>query len=461
MSDPIDIIDVCLGLNTAVDPAEMGKHDLAYAVNAVITEGKRIARADGYGLVRALTDGHSIFRDDGICLVAQGTSLHQVAPDNTLSGIRSGMTGDRICYQQYGNETYYVNGADKGIVRDALSYVWNVGTYNGPTTTRFFEPTIPNFEKIAIHAGRMFGAIGNSLFESELGDFGLWDCSKAFSLAGRIIMVLSVDGGLFVSDEKTTWFLAGSCLDDMAPKQVANYPAIEWGVATEKVEALEIGLSSPGLCSLWLSREGIGLGAPGGIFINITKDRVAYPSSGSRGAALLRGYDLIATLDDSFCTQTALTVGELRGKATTNRSHFPFNSFCRRGDEFLACSDSGIYLLGGDDYNGVDIDMDIETLTTDFGYKGVKSMRRFYLGTNSQGSFAVTPYADDVAGMQIFTENSKTGRQTIRKSFASRLSSGAKHDGRYWKFKIQNVDGADCTINQFSVLPINQALGRG
>ena len=164
MSDPIDIIDVCLGLNTAVDPAEMGKHDLAYAVNAVITEGKRIARADGYGLVRALTDGHSIFRDDGICLVAQGTSLHQVAPDNTLSGIRSGMTGDRICYQQYGNETYYVNGADKGIVRDALSYVWNVGTYNGPTTTRFFEPTIPNFEKIAIHAGRMFGAIGNSLF---------------------------------------------------------------------------------------------------------------------------------------------------------------------------------------------------------------------------------------------------------------------------------------------------------
>ena len=102
--------------------------------------------------------------------------------------------------------------------------------------------------------------------------------------------------------------------------------------------------------------------------------------------------------------------------------------------------------------------MDIETLTSDFGYQGQKRADHFYLGANSQGAFLVTPYADNVAGMQITATNSKLGQQTIRKSFAAR---GAGSKGRYLKFKIENVAGADCTMNQFSVLPINLALGMG
>ncbi len=298
----IKIFSGSTGLNTVTDPTripfdpETGITDLALAVNVAINESKRVNRRTGYAKVQ---DGnfHSLFCDGGDCLVARGTDLFLVGTDMSVTGIRSGLSGDRISYTQVGNEIYYSNGMDNGRIKGGLSYDWQATEYVGPETTREFFPA-PMGNHLAFANGRMFIAEKNVVWWSESYDMGRYDMSRSFwQFPTRVRMIKHVASGTFISDDKATWFYRGTnplALENIV--QVAAYPAFEWSDAIDLVEGSEIGLQEVGLCALWASPEGAIAGTPSGRLVNLNRNKIIYPETCRNGAGLLRGFDFIHTI---------------------------------------------------------------------------------------------------------------------------------------------------------------------
>jgi len=289
------------GLNTTVDPvrigfnAETGVTDLAIAVNVVHDKTGRPSRRPGY---TALQTGafHSLFCDDGECCVGQGNLLYLVNSDYTLTGIRSGMSGNWIDYAQVGPRIYYCNGIENGIIENRLSYSWPENTYVGPETTRQFFPA-PVGQHLAHFSGRMYIAEGGTLWYSEPYAYGLYDKARGFvPFTSRIIMVEPVENGLFVSDKKAIWFLEGTNPKEFTITQKTNFPALEWSASIERVEIANMGFDVTGLGVLFGSTKGALLGMPSGQIINLTEEKAIYPSIGSRGAGLLKGDNFIHSL---------------------------------------------------------------------------------------------------------------------------------------------------------------------
>lgn len=298
----VTILRKCTGLNIVVDPVdlefnpEQGTSDLSECMNVSIAPSGRSGRSDGYIKVQDLVDGHSGFCDGGDAFIAQGTSLYHIGTDDSLTGIRSNLSGDRIAYLQHGDRTYYSNGVQNGVIHNGISFSWEVDEYNGPDSNIQWCTTVPKFSHMAQLSGRLYGSYKNMLMWSEPYKFGLYSFKHIKMFSTEIKMIKAVAEGLFISDIKSQYFLKGLDPTTMILQKVANYPAYEWSDAIDYVEGLEIGLNNPGLCALWLSPEGVCLGTSTGQLINLNKEKIIYPENGSAGASLLRGYHLIHTI---------------------------------------------------------------------------------------------------------------------------------------------------------------------
>jgi len=301
MTDPITIFRGTSGLNIVADPAripmtEAGINDVAEIVNMRIDQYNRPSRRPGFSLLQA-GSFHSLFCNTEDCFVIQtratDDAIMQVAADGSLSGLRSGLTsGHKMSWAQHGDKTYYSNGIDRGIITSGSSGAWDVGTYHGPETNRNF--TIPeSMTHLQIHSGRMFASVGKVLWWSELFRFDLFNLADSFvQFNTGIRMIKPVDGGLYISSGRNTYFLSGLSPEDFTLHKVASFPAVEWSDAIEYVDGGDIGYD-PGLCALWASTEGAILGTPSGSIINLTKTKIVYPENVSTGFGALIGYEFI------------------------------------------------------------------------------------------------------------------------------------------------------------------------
>ena len=294
---PILIYSGATGLNTVDDPVrigfqENGRTDLQVAINISIDQSNRINRR--IGTKRLLTGSyHSLFCDGGDCFVISGGSLYRVNSDDTLTGLRSGLTEDqRMDFEQVGDRTYYCNGYERGFIYNSVSYSWVAGTYTGPETNRDFSAPSTGVH-LAMFQSRMFISEGPVLWWSEPFNFGLYNKAESFGqFHDGIIMIQPVYGGLFVSTDKKTYFASGLNPKDFTLKEVAQFPAIEWSNTAEKIDASDMGMDG-GLCALWASREGAILGFPTGQIFNLNKNKVVYPDDATTGFGCLRGYNFI------------------------------------------------------------------------------------------------------------------------------------------------------------------------
>ncbi len=297
---PIKLFSGATGLNTVVDPvripydADTGVSDLGVAVNIKLDDTGRPGRVDGYSSLEA-GGFHSLFCDGGDCFVGKDTALYHVATDLSTSGVRSGLSGDRIAYTQAANKTYYTNGTQNGVLEGGLSSPWALDEYFGPDSSNYLTKP-PVGHHLAVAFSRMFVAQDDVLWWSEVFRYGLYNQAINFvRFASKILMIKPVVSGLFVSDQKRTYFLQGTNPHTFNRNPVANYPAYEWSDAIDYVSGLELGVD-PGMCALWSSPEGAVLGTASGQLFNINKSKVIYPEDGQAGASLIRGYDLIHTI---------------------------------------------------------------------------------------------------------------------------------------------------------------------
>jgi hypothetical protein len=299
--DLIPLFRSSSGLMTTVDPVripydpETGVTALSRAVNITHDKTGRPIRRRGYTIKQSGLF-HSLFCDGGDCFVGSGPYLYRVGTDYSLQQLRGALSGAKISYLQYNEETYYANGFQNGVIRDGVSYSWPVGAYEGPDTIRQFSGA-PVGQHLAYFNTRWYISVDSVLWVSEPYAPGLFDKARGFiQFDSHIRMIKPVDTGIFISDSNNTWFFAGKDYTDFEQRLVAPYPALEWSEAIDYINAADLGLEIVGRCALWGSQEGAIIGSPDGRAINITEDKIVYPNIGAQGASLLRNKHFIHSM---------------------------------------------------------------------------------------------------------------------------------------------------------------------
>ena len=138
---------------------------------------------------------------------------------------------------------------------------------------------------------------------------------------------------------------------------------------------------------------------------------------------------------------------ELSLLAVTQYDQYNFNSMCKLGDVYLGCNDTAIYELTGDDDAGTDIDAFFELPPTDFGLPNQKRLRKAYIGYEADGQLRLT-VEDDEGNTREYPINVQL--KTLRQH-GGIVPIGRDGKGRYWGFKIENVNGSDFSVDSIDV----------
>ena len=132
--------------------------------------------------------------------------------------------------------------------------------------------------------------------------------------------------------------------------------------------------------------------------------------------------------------------------APSRYENFDFHSFARFGQDYLAATDDGIYLLEGDSDNGTAIDASAVTGSTDFGDSRSKRVLGAYMGLASAGQTHLTLLTDGERTTGPFQLRvSATAGQVER----TKLQKGIK-SGR-WQFKLENFEGSDLELTSLEL----------
>ena len=151
---------------------------------------------------------------------------------------------------------------------------------------------------------------------------------------------------------------------------------------------------------------------------------------------------------------TFLRTGDILAKATTQRTNFPFNSFCNFNGAFLAAGPNGLASVGvSDTDNGVPINAFFSPILTDFGTSASKRMRYIYFSFDATGPLQMKLSADD--GNDIPYQIPVNLEKLQRVKF--KVGEGTR--GVYWRFKFENVDGCWFNFNRIEVEPTMKKLG--
>lgn len=161
-----------------------------------------------------------------------------------------------------------------------------------PLDTLLLE-AMPAPEVVRLLNSRLFCVVDtNAMVWSESLRYGLCELSKSRMRIGKRITLLEpvADGtdaaGLYVADEKKTYWLGGS--DPARFTRTIAYPFGAIAGTGVKVPASVFGLESAVPVVYWLASNGVAcIGLPGGQVVPLRESKVAAPSS-AKGASLFR-----------------------------------------------------------------------------------------------------------------------------------------------------------------------------
>ncbi len=142
-------------------------------------------------------------------------------------------------------------------------------------------------------------------------------------------------------------------------------------------------------------------------------------------------------------------------KAPTQYTGWDFNSFANFNGVQLASSltEGLCQICCGDDDNGIDIDAYFSPIKTDLGIKNPKRLRYVYFGFKSDEEMLLEVSSDDGVIKSYTIPANSDGQQR------KRVTIGKNEKGRYWNFKIKNVNGHDFDMDNIQVLPITLSEG--
>jgi hypothetical protein len=216
--------------------------------------------------------------------------------DYTYTPVASVTPNAWVSYIQVHNRAYWANGLETGYVQDSVNNTWEAGTYNGPETTRQYTgPPVGN--RLGYYGGSVFVIQGRMAWFSEPFALNLFDLVRDYYMfQTNIRMFQPVADGVFVSTERSIYFLGGPSSRNLTRVKKADYPAIEWTDSRFQLEVMAFAENFIDVGAIWTSTDGICVGLPGGRLINLTESKVSYPSA-LRGAGLVLGKRYVSTLE--------------------------------------------------------------------------------------------------------------------------------------------------------------------
>ena len=140
--------------------------------------------------------------------------------------------------------------------------------------------------------------------------------------------------------------------------------------------------------------------------------------------------------------------------AASQYAGWNFNSMCKFGDKYLGADENGVFTLDEGDYDNSElIPAFFELLTSDYGTRNPKKIRSMYFGYESDGNLLLTVKTDD-GDERVYNLNPN---QIPDKQHSVKVSIGRDGKGRYFMVRIDNVDGADFSVDRISMVPITVA----
>ncbi len=302
MGPPVTIFSGSTGLNNRVDPArlsfdlETGIIDLSEAVNVRFDKTGRPGRRNGFSL-RHGGNFYSLFTRGNVGYVGLDDAVYKINPDLSLTGIRSGMTGNDIAYVWTPLGVIYSNGKEKGILSEDTSAEWVKADRVREESTRHFTGPPNGISHLEIFSSRILASVDDVLWRSLPNDHGTFRQGADYNqFPDRVRMVRAVAGGVYVSDEKRTYFLFGNNPEEWERKTVMECPAMEWSDMTDLIEPAVLGIQEASPLAVWVSADGLVYGTSQGQIIMPTKDRIKLPSGFMKGAIVIDGDNIIYNL---------------------------------------------------------------------------------------------------------------------------------------------------------------------
>ena len=145
----------------------------------------------------------------------------------------------------------------------------------------------------------------------------------------------------------------------------------------------------------------------------------------------------------------------LNNLAVSQYCNHKFDSIVKFGERYIGAGQDGIATLDDAETDGgAVIDSVIELPLTDFGISHQKRLRSIYIGYETEGSLKLT-VTNDEGNVREYTLTALTAGNI---QHGGKVSINRDGKGRYWKLKIENVNGCDFSIDMIEVIPV--ILGR-
>lgn len=143
---------------------------------------------------------------------------------------------------------------------------------------------------------------------------------------------------------------------------------------------------------------------------------------------------------------------QLDRTALSQYANWNFNSMCKFGDKYLGANENGIFELdSGDLDNTEQIESFFELVTSEWGLGDFqKRIRSIYIGYETNGNLQLTVKDDDNNERQYVLKPN----HTLNKQHSVKLAGTRDGKGRFWMLRIDNLNGADFSVDRISVVPV-------
>jgi len=262
-------------------PGESGLVDLAAAVNVDLDDSGKPSLRPGFALFQPITGAHDGFAAYGACVYVKGGILYRFVPETKVSTPLIGVGSDnRMVYCAAAGRIFFSNSTVIGEVRDGIAALFGI-------TSVPFKAQLPAGQAIGHHKARLYSAVGNVLWVSDVKPLSRVDLRHGFKQFPDPIRVIAPGPeGVYVGTDKAIFYGQGGNPLKMPMVKVAscgakNIPVQYWDADTVK------GLQITGSFPVFVTDDGACMGLPQGQIYNITDERYVMPA-GTTGASMVR-----------------------------------------------------------------------------------------------------------------------------------------------------------------------------
>lgn len=319
------------GLKNTVAPERLSARDLVNGLNIDLDDSGQPRRRRGYALELS-GDWHSIKGPlAGKAFGVRNGHLGIIRPLPAFTDLGITIGAAPVCYTEVNDEVFFSSASMSGVVstNDTVQ-PWGHTDGQGQWLSPVYSPTDTLGEVagtllgdprpascLAAYSGRIYLAVGNTLWATELFRYHYIDRTRNFmQFEHEITLVMAVTNGLYVGTVGGLFFLQG-VFGTFKLQQVttgAVLPGSGVDVPQELVHPQARQQDMPaGGAVVMMTADGVLAGFDGGTVYNLTRSRLELPS-GVYAAGLFRqdqgANSYVATVDSAGAPTSTARIGD-------------------------------------------------------------------------------------------------------------------------------------------------------